>query len=230
MVGPGRWLTIGLALLLLVGGLLKLVSSLYYEVAHHSRWLGDLRRASVAAEVAATVLPGADAARALGGRLASIQGDSKGLLEAYRPVLRHAPADAYRWVELARSLAVTDDFGPEFDRAAERAHQLAPWSPAVHAVLADILWRYSGRLSETQRQWLYPSLRYTIHNQAERYRLLDSVARSRRQHAFCAEYGYALKRRNWCDTIDAELARCASGRKLNRHQLRWCQRMQALPP
>lgn len=230
MAGLGRWLAAGLALLLLVGGLLKLVSSLYYEVAHHSRWLGDLRRASVAAEVAATVLPGADAARALGGRLASVQGDSEGLLEAYRPVLRHAPADAYRWVELARSLAVTDHFGPEFDRAAARAHQLAPWSPAVHAVLADILWRYSGRLSEAQRQWLRPSLRYTFYNRVERDRLLESVARSRRHHAFCAEYGYAMGRGKWCNAIDDELERCASGRKLNRHQVRWCQRMQALPP
>lgn len=230
MAGLGRWLTLGLALLLLVGGLLKLASSLYYEVAHQSRWLGDLRRAAAASELAATVLPGADAARALSGRLASVQGDPQGLLDAYRVVLRHAPADAYRWAELARSLAVINDFGPEFDQVAARAHQLAPWSPAVHAVLADVLWRYSGRLSETQRQWLYPSLRYTIRNQAERYRLLDSVARSRRHHAFCAEYGYALGRRNWCNTIDAELARCASGRKLDRAQIRRCERMQALPP
>lgn len=223
-----RWLAAALGLALLLAGGAQLVGGIYRDVAENSRWRLDFGRSRAAAEVAATLQSGP--ARALAGRVASAQGQGEDTLATYRAVLRDAPADAYRWAELARSLAGTGQFGAEFDQACRRAQALAPVSPAVHAVLAGVAWRYWNFLSVEQRTLLFRSLRRTIRNGTERQRLLEAVVRERRQRAFCAEFLYPAGAGSWCERLDGELAACAQPKKLTPHKQRWCKRVGALPP
>ncbi|MDP3856736.1 MAG: hypothetical protein Q8Q73_03130 [Stagnimonas sp.] len=225
----GRWLAVGFAGALLLAGLLQTASSLYYGLADFSRRADDLRRADAAARIAAWLLPGSDRATALAGRLAAAAGDRPFLLTSYREVLREAPADAYRWSELARGLALSGRLDADFDLAVARALALAPHSPAVHGTLADLAWRYHLRLSPQQQETLLPSLRATMRARSERFRLLEAVVRERRHPAFCAEFAVPLNRQAWCGQVEAELARCARPQKLKAVQRRWCGRMGALP-
>lgn len=226
----GRLLAAGFALALLLAGLLQVISGLYYDLADHSRRAEDLRRAGVAARLASRLLPGSDPPLALAGRVAAAQGDPGFLLDAYRQVLREAPADAYRWSELARGLAVNGRFGAEFDLAVARARSLAPVSLAVQGVLADIAWRYRGWLRPEQQQTLLPSLQAVMRERDARNRLLEAVVRERRHPAFCAEFAGPLRRERWCAGIDDELRRCERPQKLSKPMQRWCWRMGALPP
>lgn len=226
---PRRVAAIGFAAALLLGGLLQLASALYYDLADLSRRADDLRRADAAARIAARILPGSDRALALAGRIAATRGEPEFLLAAYRAVLADAPADAYRWTELARSLATAGHFGPEYDLAAQRALALAPWSPAVHAVFADLGWRHRARLSEPQRALLLPSLRAVVRVRDLRDHLLQAVARERRHPAFCAVWSEPLRLQPWCLSIEAELARCGQFAALSRRQQRWCRAVEAAP-
>lgn len=214
---------------LLLGGLLQLASTLYYDLANLSRRADDLRRADVAARIAARMLPGSDRALALAGRIAATRGEPEFLLASYREVLADAPADAYRWTELARSLAAAGRFGAEYDLAVQRALALAPWSPAVHAVFADLGWRHRPRLSEAQRAMLLPSLRAVVRVRDLRDHLLKAVVRERRHPAFCAIWSEPLRLQPWCLSIEAELARCERLPSLPRRQQRWCREVEAVP-
>lgn len=219
----------GFAAALLLGGLLQLASTLYYDLANLSRRADDLRRADAAARIAADLLPGSDRALALAGRIAATRGEADFLLAAYRKVLAEAPADAYRWTELARGLATAGHFGPEFDLAVQRALALAPWSPAIHAVFADLGWRHRARLSEAQRAVLLPSLRAVVRVRDLRNHLLKTVVRERRHPAFCAVWSEPLRLDPWCRSIDAELARCEQLAALPRPKQRWCREVEAVP-
>lgn len=224
-----RWLAIGFAGALLLAGALQTASALYYGLADFSRRADDLRRADAAARIAAELLPGSDRAAALAGRLAGALGDRAYLLDAYRDVLREAPADAYRWAELARGLASSGDYGPEFDLAAQRAMALAPRSAAVNATLADIAWRYHLRLSPAQQRALMRSLYVTVRSEASRHRLLEAVVRIRHQQAFCEEFSEELRNSNWCQRVERDLASCATPKKISPNMRRWCRRVGALP-
>ena len=224
-----RWLALGFAAVLLLAGALQTASGLYYGLADLSRRADDLRRADAAARIAAAMLPGSDRATALAGRLAAVSGDRDFLLQAYREVLREAPADGYRWAELARGLASSGDYGPEFDLASQRALSLAPRSAAVHAALADVAWRYHLRLSPAQQQALLRSLYVTMRAEGSRNRLLESIVRARRQQAFCVGFGEQLRNTNWCQRVERDLASCATPKKINPGMRRWCRRVGALP-
>lgn len=224
-----RAAAVAFAAVLLLGGLLQLASTLYYDLANLSRRADDLRRADVAARIAARMLPGSDRALALAGRIAATRDEGDFLLDSYRQVLADAPADAYRWTELARGLAAAGRFGPEFDLAVQRALTLAPWSPAVHAVFADLGWRHRQRLSEAQRATFLPSLKAVVRVRDLRDHLLKAVVRERRHPAFCAVWSEPLRLQPWCVSIEAELARCEQLASLPRRQQRWCREVEAVP-
>ena len=222
-----RWLTLAFSLALVVFGGVQLSADLYYQVAKRSGWHGDTRRAEAAGSLAARLWQGN--ALAYGGRLAAVEGDAEALKQRYATTLRNAPADAYRWTEFARALALIADFGPEFDLAVQRAQRLAPRSPAVHLALADVRWRYGGQLSEVQLAALMPSFARTMQLAQQRQRLLDRIVRARRHPAFCAEYGARFTGGRWCARIEAQLANCSAPEALNKSQRRWCREVEALP-
>ncbi len=222
-----RWPALLLALGLMLAGGVQLASTLYYQVARVSSTQSDVRRAAAASTVAGKLWQAA--ARAFGGRLAAVEGNAQTLVQRYRQTLRDAPADPYRWAELARALALVGEFGPELDLAVARAQQLAPRSPAVHLALADIRWRHGAQLSEAQLAALRPSFVRTMQNPAQRQKFLDRIVRVRRHPAFCAEYGAQFTRGHWCAQIEAELAACAQPAALDARRRRWCRQVEALP-
>ncbi len=221
----GRWAALLFAILLVAIGTLQLASNLYYRVATISAWYSDVRRAVMASEVATSLRQ--HAAAAYGARLAAVVGDADVFDHRYVETLRDAPADPYRWAEYARALALVGDFGPRFDRAIDEAQQRAPRSPAVHLALADVRWRHGAQLTDAQLEVLYPSLVRTMQNQGQRQKLLDRIVRSRRQSAFCAEYGSQFSGGRWCARIERDLAECTTTREPRK--LRWCRKVDALP-
>ena len=228
-VAPRRWLRLALTLvcaaLLVLGGGLRLFAALYYDTAQQSGVLGDFRRADLASGLATRI--GESAATPYAGRLAALGGDPSVVLERYLQAVRDTPSDGYRWAELAQSLALAGDFGARLDWAIGRAQALAPRSPAVNLALADLRWRYGGLLSPEQQQALEPNLWWSMKDLSQRPLLLERIVRARRQAAFCAEYGLRFTGGRWCQSIDADLARCAQPQRLERERQQWCKRVQA---
>ncbi|MES2884621.1 MAG: hypothetical protein V4709_07445 [Pseudomonadota bacterium] len=222
-----RWLTLAFSLALMVIGGVQLSADLYYQVAKRSGWHSDTRRAEAAGSLAARLWQGN--AIAYGGRLAAVEGDAQVLKQRYALALRNAPADAYRWTEFARALALVGDFGPAFDLAVQRAQRLAPRSPAVHLALADVRWRHGTQLSDRQLAALMPSFARTMQYPQQRQQLLDRIVRERRHPAFCAEYGARFTGGRWCAGIETRLAACATPETLSKPQRRWCRGVAALP-
>jgi len=223
-----RWIAAVLAVVLVVGGAAEALSSLYYSAAHHSRRAKDLTRVEAAAAMAARVLPASQQARALNGRVAALKGDSGAVLHEYAAVMQQAPTDAFRWAELAQSLAVAGDFSSYLTLAIAQAQQLAPNSSGVNAALARIAWLYVEKLDDAQRALLESSMQRTLNYKPERYKLFEFVARARRHHVFCEEFGLRMGAKHWCGRIDRELAHCFS-KKIRPAERRWCQRLEVLP-
>ena len=229
-VVPHRWacsrvLTLGLAALLVMAGGLRLFAALYYDAARHSGALGDFHRAGLASGFATRI--GEPSATPYAGRLAALDGDQAVVLERYRRAVRDAPSDGYRWAELAQSLALAGDFGERLDQAVQQAQRLAPRSQAVNLALADLRWRYGGLLTPEQQLVLEPNLGRALKDLSQRPLLLERIVRARRQTAFCAEYGLRFTGGRWCQSIDADLARCAQPQRLERERQQWCRRVEA---
>lgn len=221
----GRWLTLLFAVAVMATAATQLASNLYYRVATTSAWYSDVRRAVMASQLASTLRQ--HAAAAYGARLAAVIGDADTFDRRYVDTLRDAPADAYRWAEYVRALALIGDFGPRFDQAVQEAQQRAPRSPAVHLALADVRWRHGAQLTDAQLAALYPSLLRTMQNFGQRQKLLDRIVRVRRQAAFCAEYGSQFSGGHWCARIERDLEECATTR--DPRKKRWCWKVDALP-
>ena len=228
MGGILRWLAAVLAVVLIAGGAAESLSGLYYSAAHHSRLAKDLPRVEAAAAMAEQMLPVSKQALALTGRIAALKGDSQGVLTAYGVVLQQAPTDAFRWAEFAQALAVAGDFGRQLTQAITQAQRLAPNSTGVNAALARIAWRHAERLDGAQRASLEVSMQKTLNYKPERYKLFEVVARARRHHVFCEEFGVRMGAKSWCGRIDRELAHCLK-KKIRPAERRWCQRLEVLP-
>lgn len=228
MASASRWLAFVLAAALIAGGVAASLSSLYYSAAHNSRRAKDLPRVAAAAALAEQILPVNQQALALTGRMAALRRDPDAVLAAYQAVLRQAPADAFRWSELAQALAMSGDFSERLTQVIMRAQHLAPNSPAVNAALGGIAWRYEKQLASAQRAPLELSLQKTLNYKPERYKLFEVVARARQHHEFCEVYGVRMGARHWCGRIDGELAHCLK-QKLRPAERRWCQRLEVLP-
>lgn len=228
MGGLARWMTATLAVILIAGGVAESLSGLYYSAANHSRRAKDLPRVEAAANMAEQVLPGSQQALALTGRIAALKGDSSAVLAAYGVVLQQAPTDAFRWAEFAQSLAVAGNFSGQLTQAITQAQRLAPNSTGVNAALARIAWRHVEKLDDAQRTLLEMSLQRTLNYKPERYKLFEVVARARRHHVFCEEFGVRMGAKSWCGRIDRELAHCLK-KKIRPAERRWCQRLEVLP-
>jgi len=193
----------GLALL----NLAQLAGAGYAGFARHHLDSADAPGTLAAARIAAGATPWSSPHAALLGWIYAERREPAPTLAAYGRALRLAPGDALLWSEYAQALGRLGRFDAPMVTAVTQAQRLAPASPAVRRVLAEVGLSYWARGDDALRALWLDHMRAEL---ARRRASFLAITLTRGQGlTFCRGPGPALGESAWCARVaSALLGRC----------------------